>query len=148
MKLSEAIMLGSTTCKMIPEDINSCALGVACNALGIPVHERASVTMDPCTGLGRFASLVIKPGFNRYHAVSRLWPWLNEFPGLAAKPNYGQKITRLFDTDVCLGRMTLEQLADYVRSVEPECGECNQFMCTCVRVPSTFDRRLQEACLA
>jgi hypothetical protein len=29
--------------------------------------------------------------------------------------------------------MTFEQLVDYVRSVEPSCGECNRFECTCVK---------------
>ena len=36
MRLSTAMMLGSTTCKMVPADWNSCGLGCAANAVGIP----------------------------------------------------------------------------------------------------------------
>lgn len=100
MKLSTAMMLGSTTCKMKPGKISSCAIGAALNALGEPVK-------------------------GRYGRAEELWPWLST--------EYFGVITAKFDTEVCYGHMTLEQLVDYVRSVEPSCGECNRFNCSCVK---------------
>lgn len=108
MKLSEAMMLGSTTCKMIPGDINSCALGCAGNAIGIKNFDRGQA--------------------GRLDLIIRRWPWLEEGDW---RGHFYQKIYQLFDSRVCFGSMTLEKLADYVRSIEPDCGECNQFECTC-----------------
>ena len=42
MKLSEAIMLGSSTCKMERGNWNTCALGAAANAIGIERTEDPS----------------------------------------------------------------------------------------------------------
>lgn len=106
MRLSEAMMLGSTTCRMIAGDINSCALGAALNAVGFPA-------IDHNVG-GSYA---------RYDELRRLWPWLERggyrdshfamCSGLSA-------IYDMFDWQVCRGKMTFEQLVDYVRSIEPD----------------------------
>lgn len=58
MRLSEAMMLGSATCKMVPGDWNSCSLGAAANAVGIPRAE------------GMF-------GIQRINAILKEWPWIN-----------------------------------------------------------------------
>ena len=124
MKLSEAMMLGSVTCKMIPVDINSCALGAAANAIGIPRRDESE-----------------DPPFPRYNLIKSAWPWLIEdftlFCGLRkSSARYMDKIMDHFDADVCEKKMTFEQLVDYVASIEPECGECNEFVCNCARPES------------
>jgi hypothetical protein len=118
MRLSEAMMLGSTTCKMIPNDWNSCALGAAGNAVGIPQANKKV--------LGQ--SQICPDGNLRIGKIGDAFPWLldnyHAFMGV---------IYHLFDRDVCEGKMTFEQLIDYVRSIEPECGECCKFECSCVK---------------
>lgn len=113
MRLSEAMLLGSTTCKMVPGDWNSCALGCAGNAVGLAPGVKAK-------------------GEDRAKLIHAVWPWLADSPNLMSS---GEEIVGLiwqqFDYDVCGGTMTLEQLVDYVRSIEPDCGECNQFQCSC-----------------
>lgn len=109
MKLSTAMMLGSTTCKMLPGNMNSCAFGAALNALGVPQEE---------------------PSYMRYTPLRKHWPWLTEDESRLSEP--AKEIYGRFDFNVCQGLMTLEQLVDYVRSIEPACGECNSFSCTCV----------------
>jgi len=115
MKLSEAMMLGSTTCKMLPADINSCALGCAGNAVGIPL------------------CVAREGGWQRLQAIQDRWPWLSD--------SLSEVIWTLFDNHVCCGEMTLEQLVDYVRSVEPACGECNQFECSCPRTAAVYEHK-------
>lgn len=142
MKLSEAIMLGASTCKMQPRDWNSCALGAAANAVGI---ERSS----------RYSP--------RHIAISKYWPWLDKEisaiqkrpgnphiwwppPFAQANTDWMVPIYQTFDGRVCCGRLTLEALADWVRSVEPACGECNRFTCTCKSKPISKPRRKKIVC--
>lgn len=104
MRLSDAIMLGSTTCKMVPCDIDFCAIGAALNALGIPK------SLDLC----------LAPVRHRGNIAMRIWPWLSKpsHPSVHTW-SYFNLIAFRFDNQVCNGLMTLEQLVDYVRSVEP-----------------------------
>lgn len=120
MKLSEAMMLGSVTVKMVPGDINSCALGAAANAVGIPPIPEA---------FGR--------DMTRIKAIWKRWPWLQSqqctcgdvfCTGISSFC-----IAYKFNRHVCYGTMTFEALVDWVRSVEPACGECCQFECACVK---------------
>lgn len=133
MKLSIAMMLGRVTCKMKAGDWNTCALGAAGNAVGVPNFVKTPEWPAPDD---------LRP-----HLLFAKWPWLlSEAPqpferffycgapyyeGLGSAW-YG-RITRRFDHEVCTGQMTFEQLADYVTSIEPECGECNKFVCSCVK---------------
>jgi hypothetical protein len=106
MQLSTAMMLGSTTCRMKWGDIQTCAIGAALNALG-------------------------EPKKHRYERAVEVWPWLD-----APSPHdtdHLMDIYSKFDGPVCRGEMTFEQLVDYVRSIEPSCGECNRFICACVK---------------
>ncbi len=121
MKLSEAMMLGSVTCKMVPGDWNSCGLGCAGNAVGIPQSER-------------------KKGAGRSRLICDNWPWLRGYDGDGNFWN--RRVWERFDFQVCEGKMTFEQLVDYVRSVEPECGECNQFKCVCD--PTEVSEKVQK----
>jgi hypothetical protein len=124
MKLSEAMMLGSTLVKMRAGDWNNCALGVAAQAAGISAQGRSG-------------------------PIYRKWPWLeirveaSEFfhaSHILCPILWITEIWARFDKLVVCGEMTFEQLVDYVRSIEPECGECNRFQCTCVKVeePANF----------
>ena len=92
MKLSDAMMLGSVTCRMEPGNWNSCALGAAANAVGIPRVGREALIREE-------------------------WPWLTE----EYTPNWSleAEIAWRFDRVVCKGWMTLEQLIDWVRENEP-----------------------------
>jgi hypothetical protein len=126
MRLSEAMMLGAATCKMEPGDIRSCAIGAGLNAEG-----------DQSFAIGR------------YFAASRIWPWLGELKTLRGDrflvPDMMGRITRRFDDEVCYGEMTLEQLVDYVRSIEPDC-DCNRFNCDCkAAAPETAELVEQHA---
>lgn len=113
MKLSDSIILGSTTCKLKVGDLNVCAVGAAANAVGLPLMKNSR-------------------DFSRLEAVYNYWPWL--YGDNSSGLRHMGEIAYLFDGQVCRGEMTLEQLADYVRTIEPECGECNQFKCTCKTV--------------
>jgi hypothetical protein len=118
MKLSEAILLGDSLRKRDPRaflyeidgEACGCALGGAELAVGVGVK-------DP-------------------YAFRRIWPWTQKQTDgsitLEDEIGFGDvRSTHPGFTDVYKGKATIEQLADYVRSVEPECGECNQFECTC-----------------
>lgn len=127
MRLSEAMMLGSVTCKMVPNDWNSCALGCSGNAVGIP-------EATPKTFFG--SDQICPDGRVRIEHIAEVWPWLNDRMGNFAIPEGNlvcgmEAVWSRFDFQVCTGAMTLEQLSDYVRSIEPECGDCCRFECTC-----------------
>lgn len=125
-KLSEAIMLGIGTVEhMEIGNINSCALGVALNAVGVPAANRLIALA--LSGAVRL-TLSAKSVNARYQALYYIWPWLEGTIGLRT---WSYEIWHRFDNHVSEGLMTIEQLADYVRSVEPECGECNSFQCVC-----------------
>jgi hypothetical protein len=113
MKLSEAMMLGDGLRKrdyrtyLLPLHGGKwcgCAIGGATLAMG---------------RTGRFAH-------------RELWPWLNKLN--ISKRSWeieiglqGEISFKAVMRDEC----TFEQLVDYVRSIEPECGECNRFECSC-----------------
>jgi hypothetical protein len=122
MKFSEAFMLGITTCKLLPRDVNSCAFGCALNAMGVPQVANGKRTVDTIP---------------RYRELARLWPWLSTGAeigmGIMREPvpsAVGESIYTKFDEEVCTGKMTLEELHDYIKSVEPEC-ECCRSRCDC-----------------
>jgi hypothetical protein len=122
MRLSDAIMLGRVTVDSPKSgDINNCALGMAANACGIK---------------------------RQYCNIKKLWPWLKtdmDFPCNCFPNSYinidsqaaWTKVAHIFDHHVmCLEDWTLEQLVDWVRSVEPgereegakdEPSECREF---------------------
>lgn len=120
MKLSEAMMLGSCLVKMEPMNMASCAYGVALKSIGLNGEDG---------GIGP-----------RYDLLIQSWPWLNNGDGTGWNlSDTACSIYEMFDYDVCGSKITFEELIDYVRSVEPSCGECNRFECDCVKeeVPTT-----------
>jgi hypothetical protein len=110
MKLSEAMMLGSVTCKMEQGNLDSCAFGSALNAIGCK-----------------------EEGMARWVSIAKAWPWTTVEDTHCLMTNLACTIYEKFDLKVCCGEMTLEQLADYVKTIEPSCGECNRFDCPCVK---------------
>jgi hypothetical protein len=109
MKLSDAIMLGAPITTAMPYHLDNCAFGMALNAVGVP----------KCVEL--FAT-----GSNRQTELMARWPWLGSW-----ESEQWKDIVHMFNEDVCCDRsMTLEQLVDYVRAIEPAC-ECNRFDCDC-----------------
>jgi hypothetical protein len=115
VKLSSAIMLGMNTLDLSGNDFNCDILGVAANAVGIPravwtkesIHERNESILDQ-------------------------WPWLEKQIPVEGKDYYQTRFVELsgrFDGE----GSTLGDLLNYIRSIEPECGECNYYDCICVR---------------
>lgn len=136
MKLSEAMMLGSTVMKMEPRNWNSCALGCAGTAIGIPQVEGDMYNAT-----------------SRAQPIQKAWPWLKGtcekewIAGgfIAIADIQAERIWLRFDNLVCNGEMTFEALVDYVRSIEPECGECNRFECTCAPKEAVPETKLVTA---
>jgi hypothetical protein len=98
MKLSEALMLGSTLgTKVDPWDYNACFLGIACHAMG-----RENITLK--------------------ESIDR-WPWLLEYFRHPAKPEeirQGEYIVSDLCFMVCDERLTLEEAVDCIRKIEPQ----------------------------
>jgi hypothetical protein len=138
VKLSEAMMLGSTTCKMVPGDWNTCALGAAANAVGIA--KQMIIHRDLITGTVFLT--------NRASAIWARWPWLATHPSLRGNVGIGLIVASKFDNSVCRGLMTFEQLVDWIRSIEPDCGECNMYQCACQKTEVTESISSSESILA
>lgn len=104
MRLSDAMVLGSTLVKMHPGCWETCAIGAAASAVGIPVDDA------------------------RVESIIDEWPWLQ-----ANNDRYFMEILTLFDQKVCQHRMSMEALIAYVRQIEPPC-DCGVRDCVCARV--------------
>ena len=126
MRLSQAILLGDSLRERDPyawlreEDggsIVGCALGGATLAVGGTLEDFQD--KDTITWLQQY------------------WPWLGG--------RERRTISGMF-VEVFYQKRTLESLVDYVRSIEPECGSCCQFECTCVQ-PQKAEEVVKETCL-
>jgi hypothetical protein len=109
MRLSEAILLGRhLIANPAASDLSRCALGMALGATGYQV----------CGGDdGRGSD-------GEYALVTTRWDWLQTFNvecPLCGQRNYSySSVTHMFDLHVITeGAWTLEQLCDWVRSIEP-----------------------------
>ena len=112
MRLSEAMMLGDMMRRrsggiylINTEAPCGCAIGGAALAIG---HKAGAAWSRGRT------------------LLQATYPWFTDAED--------EKISVMF-MDVCTGETTFEQLISYVRSIEPDCGECNRFECTCTRTP-------------
>ena len=104
MRLSDAMTLGSTLVRFQPGNWSCCAVGAAATAVGVPHGEE------------------------RVEGIREQWPWLTS--------NCDERLIELvtlFDRRVCRGEMTLDQLIEHVRQIEPPC-ECGVCDCVCARV--------------
>jgi hypothetical protein len=102
MKLSDAILLGSTMHKLDPACWDGCLLGVSVRAVGATSNF-----------------------FN--DEAQRRWPWMVgkkvAMPDFSRYPHISLEFTQVIswlDVEVNDGKVTLEQVVDWVRSVEPE----------------------------
>jgi hypothetical protein len=113
MKLSDAIALGQGTVgKWESGNLAHCALGMACNSVGIPQH---------------FDELADEYG--DYEVILQHWPWLRQQIPLPYRkhddgsPIIGeamQVIYDTFDSEVMSGQVSFEKFLDWVRSIEPQ----------------------------
>lgn len=115
MKLSEAMMLGDLMRKRVnhiylsvhPDGACGCAIGGATLAMGRTGNEDHEA---------------LWPWLREKGPHGRLWDYVIGIGAADGNPSF---------TEVMRGHITFEQLVDYVRSIEPACGECNRFECTC-----------------
>ena len=124
MRLSDAAMLGSLMQRYEVRDWNSCFLGLAANAVGVPrVSEIKATTIAGMSG--EFACFDVS---GRIEGILAHWPWL------ASNENeHMYEITHLFDHG-----MPFDKLVEYVRTIEPPC-ECGVRECCCARMEYLLD---------
>lgn len=113
LKLSEAIRLGSLLIQEPKEsDTNSCAVGMALRAIG----DNRVFSQDQSSD-----DLHIP-----YRAVVKTWPWLDQkstyCPWCDCHVFSSGCIWHPFDSHVMRGEMTIEQLADWIATIEPDDG--------------------------
>jgi len=110
-------------------------------ALGDSLRERNSRVYLRKNGDGwcgcAIGGAVLAAGSKSELDREQLFPWLGEYnflDPLNSVENFGwnfdSSISERFFR-VMRGDMTFEELIAYVRSVEPSCGECNRFQCSC-----------------
>lgn len=117
MKFSEAVLLGSTLLHPIPYNRNNgrgegCAIGMAEESGGVRRAEESwpwlaklagPTDKYPCGCLTHYPSSM---GIETYSLLERL---------------YAARVAHIFNEHVCKDKTwTLEQLVDWIRSVEPE----------------------------
>ena len=62
-----------------------------------------------------------KRSYGGAQAVNERWPWFTLAHWIA--------VSKLHQAG-----KSVEAIADYVRSIEPECGDCNEYKCICNKV--------------
>jgi hypothetical protein len=114
MRLSEAIALGQGTVgRWEKGNLAHCALGMACNSVGI-IQKVNEETQE----------------YGNYDAIRKHWPWLTqtiEYPFRGRRddgsPVLGEAIEAIYDTfdqEVMNGEVTFERYLDWIRSIEPQ----------------------------
>lgn len=85
------------------------------------------------------------------HQTMSEFPWLMDIGPDGQNcwtAQIGCGVSGISFNSVMRGDFTFEQLVDYVRSVEPSCGDCNKFDCSCVQkmdVTPTYNTVTEEA---
>ena len=112
MKLSEAMMLGDSLRKRN--------------------HRVTLMRMEgTCVGCAIGGAILAVGGTSR-DEFEQLFPWVQDFRSQRGKSVWYEVSGMFFK--VAHNWMPLEEIADWVRSIEPECGECNCFDCICPKV--------------
>lgn len=123
MKLSDAMVLGDSLRSRNPDywliGNSGCAMGGAMLAVGKKDDQEKCYRQHT--------------SYTEY--MFDQWPWL--------APVHLGEISNRFKR-VCEGKETLESLIDYVRSIEPECGECLRFGCICNEAVSSTAEAVKE----
>lgn len=115
MKLSEAILLGDTLkkcepgCFISPDGSCGCAIGGALLATGADPAEVDYQLSESCDGIS---------GVSEIEAIKSRWPWLTW--------RHIADISLLYNK-VAAGEMTIEQVAAFVRTIEPPDPEPEPF---------------------
>lgn len=129
MHLSEAVLLGD----LIRTRDAGCYLRWPADEVGPCGCAIGGAVMAVRSGITR-QDIAAGYDTNGYSLAEAIWPWLER--RIACSDGH----IRTYDTiisiqfyEVVEGKRTLESLADYIRSVEPSCGECCRFDCTCVQ---------------
>lgn len=101
MRLSDAMAMGRVTIENLESgQLRGCVLGMACNAVGIKLINRQPL--------------------HAYADIYERWPWLyNRLIWRGAEDEAMGHIYTAFDREVMTGLMTLDELIDWVHSVEP-----------------------------
>jgi hypothetical protein len=130
MKLSQAILLGSTILKarrgmLSTVDGYGCALGMAAKAAGIPITDAVPARSQR----GYYYTDAVDYSRN-YQLIEEVWPWMRasapSLPDDQGVTSLTIEIFHRFDARVTLGLETLEEFVDWVASIEPPetCSEC------------------------
>jgi hypothetical protein len=127
MRLSDAIALGRTIAKAVPEELSNhrgdeaCALGMAGLACGLSGWELHNPEFTFCGAKIEADS--------HYDLIYERWPWLknqtsSKFPCgcvVLGEELFDEVVMHLFDVHIFNRKdWTLDQLIDWVRSVEPQ----------------------------
>lgn len=126
MKLSTAMMLGAA---QMPQND-----GVSWFGTNYPKYDNCGCAI----GRAWFAAGQTADDWHSGCSFCNVWPWL------WMKGDTLGHVSILF-MEHLRGQRTFESIVDYVRSIEPECGECNRFDCTCAKEPQPEDRLVCEA---
>lgn len=91
---------------------------------------------------------ILAIGGNNVEDYPTLFPWLLDRPSKRYWNSYANIISTKF-YEVMYGTVTFEALIAYIKSVEPGCGTCNRFKCSCkpaeVLIPIEQERNVLEA---
>ena len=115
MKLSDALMLAATAYAPVREsEWDSCALSVAALVAGVPGEIAVPL-------MGETIYLHERP-----QSIINYWPWLGSAED---DDSFLWQISDFFEDY----GWSMTRLAEWTAKVEPTCGECNRFVCTCVK---------------
>lgn len=147
MKASTALSLGRMlTDNPTPGNIRDCAVGMMLNAEGVPQltsvirRSRPNARVVSAKHLYPWLCEILPDGFLEKHKLSgdNFYNHSFEVPN-----SYYQWLVASFNQNVMRDQtMTLDQLHDIIAEIEPDCGECNSFDCTCL--DKTLDNLVQE----
>jgi hypothetical protein len=129
VKLSSAIISGMQTLRLTPANPDCDIFGTALRV----VEPTPSWPADSATA--------------RYEAILGYWPWLERNIPVPGEDHYRSLMMEIeyrFDQQVCRGYTSLSDLLNYIRSLEPACGECCSFGCICGEVAPLFRELVQQ----
>jgi|SRR5215831_1085661 len=133
MKLSEAIMLGDIA---VPRNDNSTWFGKQ-----PPNYEECGCAIGRAWLVsGRTRAEYMHEWEQRIFTTSGFeseWPWVGSREAGVISQYYQQVLT---------GYITFEELVEYVKKIEPECGVCNRHQCSCVKVTEATEAKEEVLC--
>jgi hypothetical protein len=114
MRLATAIRMGSLATEIpVRGDVETCAIGMACRAVGKWQPRSVKATLP----------YIDEEVAMNYATLLAQWPWLNNvrvgcrFCGESLSREY--TVFHLFDWHVVDGEITIEQMCDFIDSIDP-----------------------------